>query len=67
MDTSILLSLIVAIVGFLLTLAGVIWYEINRRNNTPISIWAYILMLGGTVVVVVGFLLITGFFVEKNT
>jgi hypothetical protein len=66
MESSITWSLVVAIIGYILTLIGVIWYEVNKRNGTPASIWTYIFMIGGTIVVIAGLILITAFFVNKH-
>jgi len=65
MNLSVGLSLALAVFGFILTIAGVIWFEISKRSSTPVSVWAYILMILGIILLLTGLILVT-FFVIRS-
>jgi uncharacterized membrane protein len=67
MKANILWSSIVAIIGLILTIIGVVWFEINKKNNTTQSPWVYIVMLGGILLLIIGVILAGYFFIQNSS
>lgn len=49
-----MLWLVVALVGVALLVAGIIFFEINRKNSTAQPIWVYALLIIGGIIAVGG-------------
>lgn len=60
-------SLFVALIGFIIALVGIIGFQINSNKNVPQPAWVFILMIGGTVILITALFLITYFAVKNNT
>lgn len=66
MKPNTIVAIFLAVVGFLLALGGIIWYEIDRRSGQDISVWAYLLMISGVIIVIIALILITYFFYQNS-
>lgn len=59
-------SIFVAIIGLIITIIGMVGYQLYQNRNLPQPAWTYVLMIAGVVVVIIALILITYFFVKNN-
>ena len=62
MSPGVWISLIFLVIGLILIIAGWIWYAVSRRNNMPISFWAYLFLISGAFIMLISVLLISAYY-----
>lgn len=67
MQSNIGWTLLVALFALLVAIAGIIGFQLNSNKNLTQPAWVFILMIGGTVVLLFCLFLITYFAVKNNS
>ncbi len=62
MKANILSAMIVAIIMFILLIAGIVGYEYYSRINTPEPVWVFIILIASSVIFLMMLILITIFY-----
>lgn len=47
--------IIVAIIGITLLVLGIVFFEINRRRESPQPTWVYVLIIAGAIIALAAF------------